>query len=236
LLVVSALAPFLLSDQRGATAVFALCLAAAASTKKEGVAFGLVVVAVVLVFQPHGRRKVLAWGALALVPALLWRLVLESTGSPVHEDVSVGGIARLFEPESLRRLGKAVPAVFQETSSVLVPAVVACVVAALAIRACRRQTGVGSFGDLVPAAVCCVAAVATAVLLSVVYAVNELPLAWWLWTSVDRATATPRLFAVAAMCATVPVVLGLTRAEPVGERSEDPDAPCHAAGVAPDPS
>lgn len=211
LLVTSLVASLLVVDARRASVLFALGLAAAASTKKEGVAFGLLVVAVAVVFAPGRRRRLVVSAVVAMTPAVVWRIALGSTGAEIKSDVRTAGVVRLTQAESLRRLRVAGPEVIAGSAGLLVPAIVVCGLVAVALWRRSSRRGLGAFAELYPAMACCVTALGAVALLSVVYAVNEMPLEWWLSTSIDRVTATPRLLALAAMCATVPVAVDLVR-------------------------
>lgn len=206
--LVTALSAYLcLREPRLSLSLGSVALAAAAVSKNEGFAFGVVVLVLAIGATDHGRLRTAAWGMLALIPAVLWRLVVQlhlaepiPTSAPVSRD-----------PQMWERLRVALFAVFRESANVLIPTFVACIllVAAVAIR-CRRPNDVPP-RSVVPPVTLLGASVLCGIVAALAYALGDYDLAWWFATSLDRVAVTPELFALASLVTMIPIAGALIR-------------------------
>lgn len=227
-LLVTALAAHLcLNDARLALTLGSVALAGASVTKNEGLAFGFIVLIAAIAATRHGRIRVAASGALALVPALSWSLVVRvHLAEPIEDQAPLSSDPQLWE-----RLRVSVPAVFREISPVVWPTLLVCLLLAVAIALGRQHGSSLPWSSLVPACTLLAVGIAGAFGASMAYAVGPYELSWWFATSLERVAATPELFALASLVTMVPVATELWRhstPESEGEIATD----SHVRGLA----
>jgi len=215
LLVTALTAHLCLIDARLALALGSVALAGASVPKNEGLTFGFIVLIAAIAATRHGRIRVAAWGALALVPALSWSLVVRvHLAEPIEDQAPLSS-----DPQVWERLGVSIPAVFREISPVVWPTLLVCLLLAVAI-ALGRQRSSPPWSSLVPACTLPAVRIACAFCASMAYAVGPYDLSWWFATSLDRVAATPELFAMASLVTMVPVATALWKMSTLESENE----------------
>lgn len=174
---------------RSASAVAVVAWTASSLTKSDGLFFAVLLSAVALVVVEHRLRFAVTL-AVAAVPALMWMGIVRLLNPDLATDVAPGGFVRLllFDRERWTRLWDALPGVWSEMWPFLFASAVATV--GLVAR-------VGRSGAAVRLAVACLTAtvLVTAGLVTV-YAAGLPDVHWWLDTSLDRASVTPKALAL----------------------------------------
>lgn len=167
---------------------------------------------VALLTTRHDKRFVAISGSAALAPAVIWGILVKAYGTSANSDLgaeSPTDFLRVLKPEGRTRLIEAGPAVFRGTYLMVAPALVVCVLLTVALWRRAGDRRLANLGPLRPAFALLSMAVASGVITSLVYAVGIPDLTWWLSTSLERVTSTPKLFALAALVSMTPVGIKL---------------------------
>ncbi len=235
-LLVTALAAYVcIHDPRLAIGAGSISLAAAAVTKNEGFVFGALVLGVVIVATAHRRRIVAAAGVVALIPAILWNVVFKVWGVNSPDDLgadSPGDFLGVLSGTGWERLKVAGPAVIRETYLIVVPAIVVLLLLAVALWR-EGDRPLAGLRPLRPALAFVSMAILSAIVAASVYAAGGYEMVWWLGTSLERVSSTPKLFALAALVSMTPVagqLWGRRRAVstdqfPVADKQTEPIIP-----------
>lgn len=179
----------------------AVCFAAAALTKLEGlVVVGGVVVPLVaarwaLAYRglppaDRGRRlRPLAWVGIAVAAGVAWLPIAHHYTPLPNEAMSRESVTSLLRGESaqLGRIGPALSALWDLTGWLFGAVAVLTLAGGVLLRARRRRLGMGSGGWLLAAAA------GAFVSLTAIYAAGAQPLDWWLSTSSERAVTVVQL-------------------------------------------
>jgi hypothetical protein len=199
---------------RGASIASLAALMAGTLTKSEGLYFAVLVSLVAMFWVERRGRFVLAVGA-AAAPAVVWMAIVRLLNPDLPTDVAPGGFVRLLLLDSERwtRLWDALPGVWSEMWVFLVAAVVST--AALGVRA-----GARSSVDLRLAATWLGASVLTSAGLVAVYAAGVPPVQWWLDTSLERASVTPKVMCLITTAVAVNALGGFERDSGVRARTQ----------------
>jgi len=197
-----------IQDRRLCLSMGCLCLAAASLTKGEGLLFGVVVVAVALVWRRELRVRIFLLSALAIVPAILWQLVVYSLNPNPYVDISATDFLHLLGARDRGRLHVAAPHIFGASYPILFAAT--AVVGLLVVAALVRHPRGPSFPALAPALGLLVLGYLTALADALVYAAGRWPsVLSWLGASLDRTILTSRIFGLTAIVAALPLCMQL---------------------------